>query len=574
MRVVLGLLLNLLRLPLWPLWLLGRLLGRPRGEWVLFRVHARLVELARPRPFFLRYVPGLMKALPTPLEVLRRAADHLARDRKARGAVFVIPPLAAGWATCTALRDVLVGLRAAGKEVVVHLPRGGGNRELFVASAADRVLLGREAPIVALGLSIETRYLKALLDRVGLQVEAFARGEYKTAAERVVRDRMSDAQREQLGALLEAIDGELVRALAPRFGGDEARVREVFERGFLRGEAAVEAGLADGTAYEDELAAKLDRDGRPARIVRAPRYLAFREGTFFRPVLPRPYIAVVELTGAIAEQAPGVGGRGVDLDQTVRALRAARADRRAVGVVLHVDSPGGSATASDLIHREVLRLRERKPVVAVLGDVAASGGYYVAAPAHAIVAQPLTLTGSIGVVSARFMARELLDRIGVRTETLRTAPHADMFSPARALDDAERALIDRELDAFYQAFLQVVAEGRGRSVEEVDRVARGRVWAAADAAQRGLVDRMGGMREGLEEVRGRLRLPEVARRRIRPRLVSPPRGEPPTPEPPAPASSGPRAMVERLAPEVLTLVDLATGPDHVLYYATDLPSVR
>ncbi|MFW6023936.1 MAG: signal peptide peptidase SppA, partial [Myxococcota bacterium] len=348
----------------------------------------------------------------------------------------------------------------------------------------------------------------------------------------------------------------------------------VFEQGFVRGRAAVEAGLVDDTCYEDELSARLSIDGRPARPVRAPRYLGYREGRFFRPVLPRPFIAVVELTGVIADEVPAGRSRGVDLARTVRTLRAVRKERRAVGVVLHIDSPGGSATASDLIHREVQRLAERKPVVAVFGNVAASGGYYVAAPAHAIVAQPVTITGSIGVVSARLLARDLLERIGIKTETVRTAPHADMFSPSRELDDAERALIEREIDAFYQAFVQVVARGRGRSTEEVDRVARGRVWAAVQAAGNGLVDRLGGMREAVDEVRSRLPVPHAVQQRLRPRLVAPSHEEQPPPEPPPQAAPDTRALVDRLAPEALALVDLAAGPSRVLYYASDLPVVR
>lgn len=574
MRAVWALILNTLRLPLWPLWLVARVLGRPRVPWVQFRLHPRLVEIARPRPFFLKYLPTLPEILPTPLDLLRKTARHMARDRRVEGAVFVVPPLVAGWATCTALREVLVGLRKAGKKVVVHLPRGGGNRELFVASAADRIYLGPEATLMALGLSVEARYLKPLLDRVGVRVEAFARGEYKTAAESLVREGMSEAQREQLGALLGAIDRELTRALAARLGGDEQKARAVFAEGFVRGEAAVKMGLADGTAYEDELARLLGDGDEPVKMMRAPRYFAYREGRFFRRVRPRPCIAVVEMAGVIAEQAPGLASRGVDIDHTVGVLRAARSDKRVLGVVLHIDSPGGSATASDIIHREVVRLREKKPVVALFGNVAASGGYYVAAPAHLIVAQPSSITGSIGVISARLLARDLLDRVGIRTETLRTAPHADMFSPSRELSDDERGLIDRELDAFYRAFLEVVATGRGRTVDEVDRVARGRVWAAADAVEAGLVDRLGGMEVAVDEVRSRLPFSEAVRRRIEPRLLTPPKGEPPMPEPAEPPKpEGPGAWLRKLAPEAAALVDLAVSGDRVLYLAADVPKI-
>jgi protease IV len=572
MRAALALIWNLLRLPLLPLWLLSRALGRPRGGWVVVRVRPRLTELARPRPFFLRYVPGVDRMLPTPLDLVRRTAEHAARDRRVEGVLFEIPPLAAGWASCKALRDVIGGLREGGKEVAVYLPRGGGNRELYVASAASRLYMGKEASLAALGLASESRFLKPLLDRLGVRVEAFARGEYKTAAEGLVRDSMSDAQREQLQALLDAMDRELVTALAHRFDGSEERVRALFEQAFVRGEAAVELGLCDAACYEDELPTLLAGPGARARLVRAPSYLAFREGRFFARVLPRPYIAVVELHGMIVDEAARSSQRVVDTEGTVRTLRAARADRRVLGVVLHIDSPGGSATASDVIHREVARLAERKPVVASFGNVAASGGYYIAAPAHAIVAQPVSITGSIGVVSARLLARDLLDRVGVKTETLRTAPHADMFSVNRELDDAERAIVERELDGFYRAFVEVVARGRGKEAHEVDEVARGRVWAAADGLIRGLVDRLGGLDVAIDEVRGRLPLSEGVRRLLEARRMSPPGGEPPVPEPAkAPAAA---AWLGRLAPEVPALLELASGRDRVLYFAADLPTIE
>jgi protease IV len=573
MRALLALILNILRVPFWPLWRLLRVFGRPRARWVVVRLRPRLVELERPLPFLARYVPGLARMLPTPLSVLRRLRERVAADPRVDGVVFVIPPLTAGWATCKGLRDVFEGLRAEGKQVVAFLPRGGGNRELYVASAASRFLLGPEASLAALGLAIESRYLKPLLDRVGVKVEAFARGEYKTAAESLVRETMSDAQREQLEALLAAIDRDLVGAVAARMGGSEAQAREVFERAFVRSGTAVEMGLADGVCYEDELPTRLTADGTPARLVRAPTYLAFHGGRFFGRVLPRPHIAVIELHGVIVDEAGSAGQRAVGLEDTVRALRAVRADRRALGVVLHIDSPGGSATASDLIHREVVRLAEKKPVVACFGNVAASGGYYIAAPTHAIVAQPVSVTGSIGVVSARLLARDLLGRLGVRTHTLRTAPHADMFSANRELTEDERGIVERELNAFYETFVQVVARGRGRSPEEVDQVARGRVWAASDAQGRGLVDRLGGLEVAVDEVRARLPLPEAARRAVEPRRVGPPRGEPPPPEP-LPAEPSPAALWGRLAPEAGTLLALASGRDRILYYAAGLPTIE
>jgi len=557
---------NVLRLPLLPLWWILRLLARPRGNWLHVRLRSRVTELSRPRPFFLSWLPTMARALPTPVAELHRLVDFAAGDPRVRGAILEIPPLVAGWAVCASLRDVVARLRAAGKEVVAYLPQGGGNRELFVASSASRLLLGPQATLMVLGLSIESHYFRPLLDRLGVHVRPTAHGEYKTAAENLVRETMSDAQREQLSALLETIQGELLGAIAALPGMDESSARALFERGLLRGDEAVAAGIAEAVCYEDDLPVRLVRGGSPVKLIRAGRYLSFHGRRFFSRVLPRPYVAVVPVHGPIMSGAAGLGASGADPDRIAACLRLARRDRFAVGVVLHVNSPGGSALASDLIHREVARLKEKKPVVACFGDVAASGGYYVGAAAHAIVAHPVTITGSIGVVTAKVVAKGLLDKVGIRTEVLRTAPHADMFSVARELSDDEEAILQRETRGFYEAFVRVVAAGRGRAFDEVEPLARGRVWSGAEAHRRGLVDSLGGLREAVEEVRSRLTIPEALKRRVEPRLVRTARTEVPPPEPPA-ATAAAWAALEVVAPEAPVLMRLLCAGDRVLYYA-------
>ena len=298
-------------------------------------------------------------------------------------------------------------------------------------------------------------------------------------------------------------------------------------------------------------------------MIEADRYLEFKEAKLFRPLRRRPYIAVVAIKGAISESGAPSGRRA----SIVAALRHARRDRRALGVLLWVDSPGGSAEASDLIHREVVRVKEKKPVVAYFGEVAASGGYYVAAHANAIVAQPLGITGSIGVVSARLMASQLLDRVGIRTEVLRTGPHADLFSPHRPLTDAERALMNRELDAFYDSFVALVADGRGRPVEDIEPLARGRVWLAADAYRHGLLDELGGMDTALERLRANIDAPPRLRERLRPMMVASYRLEPP---PPAAHLWLDGSVFEGLRDLAFLLSE---GPA-VLYHAISIPRIR
>ncbi|MCU0671712.1 MAG: signal peptide peptidase SppA [Myxococcota bacterium] len=581
MRTLFALVANLVRLPFFPLWWLARTLARPRPRWIALTIRDRVVEIAPPRAFWMRFVPGLETRVPTSLRALRLLADHVEKDPRLEGVVVTLPALAMPWARAQSLRDVLVRFRAAGKRVVVHLPDGGGHVTLFVASAASEILLAPGATLSTLGLAAEVRHVRDALAKIGVEVEPFTCGEYKTALERFTHASMSDAQREQLEVLLRGHERALANALAERGLVGEA-FDAIFELGLHRGRAAIDAKLVDGLAHADEV--RLALAPKPPLRSRAPEatsadaptskpppppmpagaYLGYHEARFFRRLRRAPHVALVSIEGTILP--------GPKSARWIAALREARRDPRVRGVVLRVDSPGGSALTSEQLHREVLRLREKKPVVACFDGVAASGGYYLATHAHAIVAQPTTITGSIGVVSARLLARELLGRVGVRTEVVRTRAHADMSSPARTLDDAERAILRRELDATYALFVERVAEGRGMAPENVLTLAGGRVWSGADAADRGLVDRLGGLPAAHAEVLSRLPPHE---RTLPLEPLRPPRGDVPPAEPPAVVEAfvgGGRALLAQLAPE-LEAVALSSGAERALLWAPELPTI-
>ena len=562
LRIIARFIWNLLLVPLAPFWVAARWLGRPKGPWVVVRLKPRLVEARQPLPWIRRLLDAQTMRRTSSLAAVRRLADYAIRDRAVEGVAFVLPPLNAGWSVCSGLRDQIQRLRDEGKATVVLLPRGGGHRELFVASAAERVFMAPRATITLLGLSASSQYIKPLLDRVGVEVEPFARKEYKTAAERASRDAMSPEQREQLQTVIEGYTERLLRALSERTGDSIEGSRRLFETGVFRAEKAMEVGLVDDVAYEDELAGRLGCTKKRG-LVEAGPYLAFKERRLFQSLGRRPYIAVVPIRGAISESGAPAGRRA----SVVSALRSARRDRRALGVLLWVDSPGGSAEASDLIHREVVRVKEKKPVVAYFGEVAASGGYYVATHVDAIVAQPFTITGSIGVVSARLVAKQLLDRVGIRTEVLRTGPHADVFSPHRALTEEERGLMNQELDAFYDSFVGLVAEGRGRPVDEIEPLARGRVWLGSDAHRLGLVDELGGMDLALDVLKERIDVAPAFRERLEPMTVTSFRFEP---QPPAAQAWLDESI---FAPWKELGLLLAEGGD-VLYHIISVPKVR
>ena len=564
-RALLRALSNVLRVLLLPLWLPARVLQRPSHPWLVLRLSPRLCELPVPVPLWRRLLPQGQAAQPSSLQELRAAAEIACADPRVAGWLVHLPHLHAGWALCEGLREVFATLRAAGKQVVCYLPEGGGSRELYVALAADRILLAPPASIAPLGIASQSVYLKHLLERVGVTVQVQATGDYKSAAEPLLRDGMSAAAREQTEALLGTLHEALRKALASRTGMDDARIDAVLAKGLMTADQARDLGLADALAYEDELLPSLGIADAKRSPWTVGHYLHVRRAKLLQPVFARPYVAVVSVRGTIMGDEPGLTRTGATLSAVVSALRAAAADRHAAAVILLVSSPGGSAHASDLIHREVQLLAKRKPVVACLSDVAASGGYYIAAAATRIVAQPVTITGSIGVISLKVAIDGLLERLGIRTDALRTAEHAGMFSIMRRLSGDQEKMMQQHAEALYARFLAVVAEGRGKPLAEIDAMARGRVWSGRDAHVRGLVDVLGGFRTALDEARKLVTvLPPAQRDTLQPRAVVY-RGK----QPLAPMSGKPdpaQALEALLPGEIAELAGLLRR-EPLLYYA-------
>jgi len=498
-------------------WQLSRRIAArvPTGTHLIVEVEGALDELAPPRRLW-----SLRRERRWTLQALREMVDAAAHDVRVGGLVLVIKSLRCGFATCASLRGVLSRARESGKRVVVHLPNGGGTKEAYVAAAADRVLLGPQASLAPVGFLSARRYVRGALDRAGVVPEVHARGRYKTAAEPFEQAVMSDAQREQVELVLDRLHQELLAALSGGRRVDEQRARALVDGAPYFGSDAVDAGLADALAYEDELPrAGAERDSGALVLRRADAYARSRSALRW-PALGAPsVIGVVRVHGPIASSR-GLPLRAVAFDERiVSAIRIARASPRVRGVVVYIDSPGGSAHASDRIRHELARLAADKPVVACLGDVAASGGYCVAVAAHQIVAHPTTITGSIGVVAARLALEPLLERIGIVTQSLQRGARARMLDPWLPLSDDDRRVVDHEVDRIYRSFLEVVARGRSRSVADIERVAEGRVWTGLDARDRGLVDSLGGFDDALQALRARI---GAGADRLRPVVLKPP----------------------------------------------------
>jgi protease-4 len=524
---LLGLLLDFLFLPI-------RLLRRgravPSGAWLTVTIDGAVVDLvAQPRSLVRLWQSRAQKAVS--LHRLDEAVTMMQTDDRVKGLLVTIRSFGGGMSAATSLRNILARAKAAGKDVCVHLPMGGDSKEVYIACVASKVLLPRTAQLAPLGFRNASFYLKNALERAGIEPQVFACGEFKSAGETLVRDSMSPAQRAQVERLLESFHGALVDAIAEGRKVDPARAVAIIDQAPYFGRAAVEAGLVDDLAYEDEVPGKLGR--KQDDLVDAFDYLRHMKRPLLRRLTKPPVIAVIPVHGAITHASGAFGGVSTD-ERVGRMIRAARKSRRVKGVILHVDSPGGSALASDRMHHDLVQLGREKPLVCCMANVAASGGYYVAAPAKVIVAQPTTVTGSIGVVAVRASLDPLLDKLGIVRERVEKGARASLLAPMGTLNDDERAAIARELDATYQSFVGIVAEGRQLSPETVEKLARGRVYTGTDAHASKLVDLLGGFDVAVAELRKLL--PENVRARAEVALMT-------TPSKPVPALDPPVATL-------------------------------
>lgn len=530
---------NSVRAALYPFSAARRAALAPKGTWITLTLEGPVTEIERPFSRFAHPAQILLRGAPPKpvltLAVLRELADAIVEDPNVDGVLLRVEALQCGSAVATGLREVIQGLRAAGKKVVAWMPDGATTREYYVALAADTVLATPQSSLGPLGYAAQTTFVRGLLERGGLEAEVYARKEFKSAAEQFSRDGFSEPNRKQLEALLDRLHKALVGAIADGRRVDENRARAMVESSPYRASDAVREGLIDALAYEDELPSHLGPTSKP-KLVKAAMYLALSRVMRFEGVSAAPRVGVVEVRGAIVSSSQSSMGGVADARRVGAAIRAARANPRVGAVVLYVDSRGGSALGSDMIAHEVERLKEKKPVVAYFSDVAASGGYYVAALAQEIVAQPLTVTGSIGVIAMRLLASRLLEKLGMTHEVIRRGERADMLSPFRGWSEEERAAFNREIDGSYNDFVAIVARGRKRDVGEIEPLARGRVYAGVDAHAAGLVDHLGGLDVAISRVRS-LASTKLA---DRPVVIPPPRGtvEPPEPAPPIQALLG------------------------------------
>jgi protease IV len=445
-----------------------------------------------------------------------RALHEAADDRRVAGLIVKVGGRLP-WAVAQELRLGVREFVQAGKPAVSwaeSFAEGHDMAAYMLAAACGEVWLQPGGGLGLLGVGVETTFVRGLLDKIGVEPQVEQRWEYKNAADRLLRTEFTEEHRKALDRLAQSVFDDAIAAIAADRELEVDRVRELVETGPRIAAEAREAGLVDQIGYRDEVyEAMRSRLGADVTLLFADRWRPRRRASKIVRRRRAGYVALVPVRGPIVSgrSRHGPVGRQAGSGTVAGVLRAAGRDNNARAVLLWVDSPGGSAVASEVIWREVKRLRDAdRPVIVSMGDVAASGGYYIACPADVIVALPATLTGSIGVFGGKLVARELLDRLGLTTGSVEHGGRSLMYSSRRGFSEGERERLAAGIDAVYDDFVSKVADGRGRPVTEIEAIARGRVWTGSDALGIGLVDVLGGVRDAARLARERADLPDDA----------------------------------------------------------------
>ncbi|MGI8468824.1 MAG: signal peptide peptidase SppA [Pyrinomonadaceae bacterium] len=453
------------------------------------------------------------------IEPSQSFSSLLTQLRKARvdkriGAIFLdidMPQL--GWGKADELRDAIKEFRTSGKPIYAFMEIGQ-NKDYYIASACEKVFLPPSGDIYINGFAAEAMFYRGSLDKLGVEPEVIQIGKYKSAPEQYTRKTMSDAQREVMNAVLDDYFNRFISAIAESRKKSPDDVKAIIDNAPYHGTEAVQQGLIDGALYRDQVYDELKNR------------LGYKSNDKIRTVSTKDYrdvpsdslglnngekVAVIYASGAInigKSSRGGFGGEMIGSDTLVKAITDAAEDSSIKAIVLRVDSPGGSALASDLMWHALENAKAKKPLVVSMADVAASGGYYISCNANKIVAEPSTVTGSIGVFMGKPVVKGLYDWLGVTNEYVMRGKNAGIFRETEKWTDDERAKMqDQANKIYYDDFVPKVASGRKKSAEDVNSIGQGHVWTGAQAKQNGLIDEFGGLEKAIEIAKGLANLP-------------------------------------------------------------------
>jgi protease-4 len=455
-------------------------------------IDANIVE-ERLQRFPDRFFQGEVTTVKDILDILQRAHN----DSRIAGVILYIDPVSMGLAKVQEIRDAIAGFKSSGKFIFAFM-EDGGNLEYFLACAAERVYLMPQGSIQLTGLASEVYFFRGMFDKLGIIPDFEHIGDYKNASDVLTRKTMSDAHREAVNAILDSYYDQFISGIAQSRKLSTAKTKDLIDKGPFLAQEAVNNGLIDKLVYKDEfldLAKQRNKGKLP--IIEGKKYLlqSSRSGAF------KPKIALVYGCGSIVPGSSSYSpltGMMMGSDTIAKAIKEARESSAIKAIIFRIDSPGGSAIASDVIWREVVLTKKVKPFIVSMSDVAGSGGYWIAMSADKIVAQPGTLTGSIGVLGGKYNIKGFYQKIGINKEILYRGKHARIFSDYQNFTDEEREIFLKGIKDIYHNFVSKVANSRNMSYEQVDEIAQGRVWTGEQGKKLGLVDELGGLNKALE----------------------------------------------------------------------------
>ena len=464
------------------------------------KFNAQISDRANEDPFAQFLSGNFMNADMMGLNQILKDLDKAEADEDIKGIFLKLGAVSAGVSTLGEIRDAMLDFKKSGKFIYAYAD-AFSQKSYYLATAADSIFMTPEGMFLFNGLSAEVMFYKKALEKIGVEMQIVRHGTYKGAVEPFLREDLSDENREQIESYVGALWEKIVGDISESRGISVEKLNEIADELLtLDTDQLVETGMIDGLIYYDEMLSFLkekmgveEEDDLEAISLKSYKNVAPEKKKEFS----RDKVAVIYAMGSVVDGNAPEGFIGSE--RISKAIRKARRDKSVKAIVFRINSGGGSGSASDVIYREVLLAAKVKPVVASMGDVAASGGYYIAAPADTIIAGPATITGSIGVFGMFPNIQGLLnDKMGITTDVVKTNKHSNILTAFDPLDTEERVIAQKMIDNFYTRFVNIVAEGRGMSYQEVDAIASGRVWAGTNALELGLIDMHGGLEKSIE----------------------------------------------------------------------------
>jgi len=434
-------------------------------------------------------------------------------DKRIKAILLDVDVSGVGWGKSEELRDAIADFRSSGKPVYAFM-EFGLNKEYYIASACDKIYVPPPGELFINGLAADVMFFRGSLDKLGIYPDIYQIGKYKSAGDMFTQKQMTDAHREYVNSLLDDLYGRYVNAIAQARHKTPEEVRALIDDAPYGAAKAKQVGLIDDSMYRDDVEKQIKSS------------LGYKESETFTPVRGSDYkdvppeslglnkgerIAVIYATGDIGSGSSAnspSGEQSIGSDTLAKAVNDAATDKTIKAIVLRVDSPGGSGLASDIIWHAVEAANQKKPVVVSMSDVAASGGYYISVAASKIIAEPSSITGSIGVVAGKPVMRGFYDWLGITNEYVLRGKNAGMFRETEKFSDDERAKFEDWIKTtYYQDFVPKVAKGRKKDPQAIDAVGQGRVWTGAQAKDRGLVDEFGGLDRAIDIAKELAKIP-------------------------------------------------------------------